>query len=90
MAADYTYFEGITFRNTEFAIWAGQQFVAGAKGLSVKHSRFEDVGTGVFTNYSGSSNFYIADNWFYGRNDPERLIGWSDARLWRQFDGVDG
>ena len=90
MAADYTYFEGITFRNTEFAIWAGQQFVAGAKGLSVKRSRFEDVGTGVFTNYSGSSNFYIADNWFYGRNDPERLIGWSDAPLWRQFDGVDG
>ena len=90
MAADYTYFEGITFRNTEFAIWAGEQFIAGAKGLSVKHSRFEDVGVGVFTNYSGSSNFYIADNWFYGRNDPERLIGWSDAHLWRQFDGLDG
>lgn len=62
MAADYTYFEGITFRNTEFAIWAGQQFIAGAKGLTVKRSRFEDVGVGVFTNYSGSSNFYIADN----------------------------
>ncbi len=90
MAADYTYFEGITFRNTEFAIWAGEQFIAGAKGISVKHSRFEDVGAGVFTNYSGSSNFYIADNWFYGRNDSERLIGWSDAHLWRQFDGVDG
>ena len=90
MAADYTYFEGITFRNTEFAIWAGQQFIAGAKGLTVKHSRFEDVGAGVFTNYSGSSNFYIADNRFYGRNDPERLIGWSDAPLWGRFDGVDG
>ena len=36
MAADYTYFEGITFRNAEFAIWAGQQFIAGAKGLSVQ------------------------------------------------------
>ena len=36
MAADYTYFEGITFRNTEYAIWAGQQFIAGAKGLTVK------------------------------------------------------
>ena len=90
MAADYTYFEGITFRNTEFAIWAGQQLIAGAKGLSVKHSRFEDVGVGVFTNYAGSSNFYIADNWFYGRNDPARLIGWSDAPLWGRFDGVDG
>lgn len=90
MAADYTYFEGITFRNAEFAIWAGQQFIAGAKGLSVKRSRFEDVGAGVFSNYSGSSNFYIADNWFYGRNNPERLIGWNDPQLWRQFDGVDG
>ena len=90
MAADYTYFEGITFRNTEFAIWAGQQSIAGAKGLTVKNSRFEDVGSGVFTNFSGSSDFYIADNWFYGRNDPERMIGWSDAHLWRRFDGVDG
>ncbi len=90
MAADYTYFEGITFRNTEFAIWAGQQFIAGAKGLTVKHSRFEDVGVGVFTNYSGSSNFYIADNRFHGRNDSERMIGWTDAPLWGRFDGVDG
>ena len=61
-AADYTYFEGITFRNADYAILAGTQFLLGAKGLTVKRSRFEDVGAGVFTNYSGSSNFYIADN----------------------------
>jgi hypothetical protein len=89
-AADYNYFEGITFRNTDIAILAGTQFIVGSKGLTVKHSRFEDVAAGVFTNYSGSSNFYIADNWFYGRNDPNRLIGWSDPQLWSQFDGVDG
>lgn len=89
-AADYTYFEGITFRNTEIAILAGTQFIVGSKGLTVKNSRFEDVAAGVFTNYSGSSNFYIADNWFYGRNDPERMIGWSDPELWSRFDGVDG
>jgi hypothetical protein len=89
-AADYTYFEGITFRNTEIAIWAGTQFIAGSKGLTVKHSRFEDVGMGVFTNYSGSSNFYIADNWFYGRNDPDHLIGWASPHVWARFDGVDG
>ena len=40
MAADHTCFEGITFRNTEFAIWAGEQFIAGSKGLTVKHCRF--------------------------------------------------
>lgn len=89
-AADYNYFEGITIRNAEIAILAGTQFIAGSKGLTVKHSRFEDVGAGVFSNFSGSSNFYIADNWFYGRNDPERMIGWADPQLWEQFDGVDG
>ncbi len=30
-AADYTYFEGLTFRNTDYAILAGTQFIAGAK-----------------------------------------------------------
>lgn len=89
-AADYTYFEGITFRNTEIAIWAGTQFIVGSKGLTVKHSRFEDVGIGVFTNYSGSSNFYIADNWFYGRNDPNHMMGWASPQVWEKFDGVDG
>ena len=54
-AADYTYFEGLTFRNTDIAIWAGTQAIAGAKGLTVKRCRFEDVGMGVFTNYSGST-----------------------------------
>jgi hypothetical protein len=88
-AADYNYFEGITFRNTDIAIWAGTQFIAGSKGLTVKNSRFEQVGMGVFSNYSGSSDFYIADNVFLGRNDPRYLTGWNGA-FWEQFDGVDG
>jgi hypothetical protein len=88
-AADYTYFEGITFRNTEVAIQAGTQFIAGAKGLTVKRSRFENVGAGVFTNFAGSSNFYIADNTFLGRNDPNHLIGWA-GEFWTKFNGVDG
>ena len=88
-AADYNYFEGITFRNTEIAIWAGTQFIVGSKGLTVKNSRFEDVGIGVFTNYSGSSDFYIADNVFLGRNDPNHLTGWS-GDFWAQFAGIDG
>ena len=88
-AADYNYFEGITFRNTDYGILAGTQFLLGAKGLSVKHCRFEDVGAGVWTNYSGSSNFYIADNTFLGRDDPDHVIGWSGA-FWQQFNGVAG
>lgn len=81
-AAHYNYFEDITFRNTDIAIWAGRQFIAGARGLTVKRCRFEDVGMGVFTNYSGSSEFYIADSTFIGRDDPERLQGWS-GEFWR-------
>ena len=87
--ADYNYIEGITFRNTSIAIWAGTQFIAGAKGITVKHCRFEQVGMGVFSNYSGSSNFYIADNVVLGRNDSKHLIGWNGA-FWQQFNGVDG
>jgi len=88
-AANYNYFEGLTFRNTDIAIWAGTQFIAGSKGLTVKHSRFENVNLGIFTNYAGSSNFYIADNYFIGRDDPDRLSGWNGA-LWKQVDEAAG
>jgi hypothetical protein len=87
--ADYNYFEGLTFRNTQIAIWAGTQFQSGAKGLTVKRSRFEDVGMGIFTNYSGSSDFYIADNVIIGRDDPDRLQGWT-GDFWQQFNDVEG
>ena len=89
-AGDYTYFEGLTFRNSEIGILAGTQFLLGSKGLTVKKSRFENVGAGIFSNFAGSSNFYIADNWFYGRNDPNHLIGWNGPQLWGQFAGVEG
>jgi hypothetical protein len=87
--ADYTYFDGLTFRNTDYAILAGTQFLAGARGVTVKHCRFEDVGAGVFTNYSGSSNFYIADNYFIGRHDPDHVIGWSGV-FWEKFRDKEG
>jgi hypothetical protein len=87
--ADYNYFEGLTIRNTEIAIWAGTQFVVGSKGLTVKRCRFEDIGMAVYTNYSGSRDFYIADNYMIGRNDPNHMIGWS-GNFWEQFAGVEG
>ena len=88
-AADYTYFEGLTFRNTEVAISAGTQFIAGSKGLTVVRSRFEDVGAGVFTNFSGSSHFYIADNTFVGRNDPDHLMAWQ-GDFWAEVAAAAG
>ena len=88
-AANYNYFEGVTIRNTDIAIWAGTQFIAGSKGLTVKKSRFENVNLGIFSNYSGSSDFYIADNYFMGRDDSKHLLGWNGA-FWAQFNGIDG
>ena len=88
-AADYNYFEGVTIRNTEIGIWAGTQFIAGSKGLTVKKCRFENVNIGIFTNFSGSSNFYIADSYFFGRDDPNHLLGWNGP-FWAPFNGVDG
>ncbi|MFL6415113.1 MAG: hypothetical protein ACJ74Y_05520 [Bryobacteraceae bacterium] len=87
-AANYNYFEGLTIRNTEIAIWAGTQFISGSKGLTVKKCRFEDIGMAVYSNYSGSKDFYIADNYMIGRNDPDHMIGWA-GNFWAQFAGVE-
>ena len=87
MAADYTYFEGITFRNTNMAIEAGQKNIAGAVGLTVKHSTFDAVGVAIHSDWSGSKNFYIADNVLNGRNDPSYLIGWFSIPPWNTVDG---
>lgn len=74
-------FEGLTFRDTDIAIFAGMKELVGADALTVKNCRFETVGSGVWTEYAGSSDFYIADNIFLGRPETRNLmIGWS-----RQF-----
>ena len=80
MGSRYLMFEGVTIRNTDVAIFAGQKEVAGAVGLTVKNCRFENIGFGVWTEYAGSSDFYIADNLFLGRDDRFRLIGWTGPR----------
>lgn len=81
MASEHHIFEGLTFRNTGIAIFAGSKEVLGAKNLTVKNCRFENIGFGVWTEYAGSSDFYIADNLFIGRDDRFRLIGWTGP-LW--------
>jgi hypothetical protein len=81
MGTSHHLFDGLTIRNTDVAMLAGQKEVTGAVGLSVKNCRFENVGFGVWTEYAGSSDFYIADNLFLGREDRFRLIGWTGP-LW--------
>lgn len=80
MASEYHIFENLTFRNTDVAIFAGQKDVAGAVGLTVKNCRFENIGFGVWTEYAGSSDFYIADNLFIGRDDRFRLVGFGSPQ----------
>jgi hypothetical protein len=77
-AADYNYFEGLTIRNTDIGFLAGNKKIAGSKGLTVKRCRFEDVNRGIYTDWGGSKYFYIADNVFIGRNDPNGLHGWTN------------
>ena len=75
--------DGLTFRNTDIAIFAGFKNVTGAVGLAVRNCRFEDIGFGVWTEYEGSSDFYIADNVFLGRLEQRNLlVGWTGP-LWR-------
>ncbi len=81
-ASAHHIFDGLTFRNTDVAIFAGFKEVLGAVGLSVKNCRFEDIGFGVWTEYAGSSDFYIADNVFLGRIEQrDLLVGWTGF-LW--------
>jgi len=81
MATHHHLIDGLTFRNTDVAIFAGAKETLGAVGLSVKNCRFENIGFGVWTEFEGSSDFYIADNLFLGRDDRYRLIGWTGP-LW--------
>jgi len=83
-AGSHIYFEGITFRNTEIAILAGRKRIIGSEGLTVKRSRFENVGIGITTDWSGSKNFTITDNVFVGRQIPDHLMGWI-GRTWQGF-----
>jgi hypothetical protein len=87
MGGNYLYFEGITFRNTDVAIEAGLKGIAGSRGLTVKHCRFDHVGVGVHTDWSGSGEFYIADNEFIGKADPHTLVPF---QLRPPFDKVPG
>ncbi len=87
MAANYNYFEGITVRNTNVAFLLGIKNIAGASGFTLKHSRIEDVGRAVEDDWSGSKDFYLADNVFIGRHDPNRLQSWWTPAVWAKFPG---
>jgi hypothetical protein len=87
MGANYNYFEGVTVRNTNVAFLLGMKNIAGSSGFTLKHSRLENIGRGVDAQWSGSKNFYIADNVFIGRHDPNKLQSWFTPNVWSKFPG---
>ncbi|SRR5579883_1232718 len=86
MGGNYNYFEGITIRNTNVAFLLGIKNIAGSSGFTLKRSRLYDVGRAIQDDWSGSKDFYIADNTFIGRHDPNKMMGWTGA-LWSKFPG---
>ena len=87
MGGNYNYFDGITVRNTHVAFKLGIKGIAGSSGFTLKHSRVYDVGRVVEAGWSGSKDFYIADNFFLGRHDPNKLQSWFTPEVWAKFPG---
>jgi hypothetical protein len=88
MAANYNYFEGLTIRNTDLAFQAGLKNIAGSIGLTIVKSRFENVGRAIYTDWSGSKDYYIADNVMLGRFNPNYLMGFT-GRTWQNLPEFD-
>jgi hypothetical protein len=86
MGGNYQYFEGITVRNTNVAFMLGIKGIAGASGFTLKRSKVYDVGRVVQDDWSGSKDFYIADNTLVGRHDPNKMMGWIGSP-WDKFPG---
>jgi hypothetical protein len=82
MAANYNYFEGLTIRNTDLAFQGGLKHITGSSGITIKKCRFENVGRAIYTDWSGSKNYYIADNVMIGRFNPNYLMGFT-GRTWQ-------
>jgi hypothetical protein len=72
----------LTIRNTDVVFQAGLKDVVGAKGLTVRNCRIENVGIGITTQFAGSRDFYLADNVVIGRKDRYRLQGWANPGLY--------
>ena len=81
-ASENHIFENLSIRNTDIAFSAGLKDVIGAKNLTIRNCRIEDVGIGITTENAGSKNFYIADNIIIGRDDRYRLRGWANPGIY--------
>ena len=70
LAANYNYFDGITVRNTNVGFLLGIKDIIGADGFTLVNSRAINVGRVVRDDWAKSKDYYIANNVFLGRHDP--------------------
>jgi hypothetical protein len=84
LAANYNYFDGLTIRNTDLAFEAGLKNIIGSTGLTIRHCRIENVGRAIYSDWSGSKDYYIADNVISGRFNPNYLMGFT-GRTWQNL-----
>ena len=89
LAANYNYFEGLTIRNTDLAFEAGLKNITGSSGLTIKKCRFENVGRAIYSDWSGSKDYYITDNVMIGRFNPNYLMGFT-GRTWQGLPEYSG
>ena len=87
LAGDYHYFDGITVRNTNVAFLLGIKDIIGATGFTLVNSRLYNIGRGVRQDWHKSQDFYIADNVFLGRHNPERVVAWINRDFWGKYPG---
>jgi len=86
-AANYTYFDGITIRNTNVGFLLGIKDIIGADGFTLVNSRATNVGRVVRDDWAKSKDYYIANNVFLGRHDPEHITSWIGPNVWGKYPG---
>ena len=87
LAANYNYFDGINVRNTNVGFLLGIKDILGADGFTLVNSRATNVGRVVRDDWAKSRDFYIANNVFLGRHDPERITSWIGTDVWAKYPG---
>ncbi len=85
LAGSYNYFDGITVKNTNVGFLLGIKDIIGADGFTLINSRAINVGRVVRDDWAKSKDFYIANNVFLGRHDPQRLTSWIGADVWAKY-----
>jgi hypothetical protein len=79
MASEHLIFQGLTFRNTFLTFDAGRLEHMGAKGLTVKQCRMENIQHGILGLDGECRDFTIVDNVMIGRL-PKDEFGFGQGR----------